>query len=163
MRALLKDHVAEALAGLFVLVAAIWFVTFAWDRAGGGGADRYAISARFPDATGVSVGSDVRISGMKIGTVTHQSLDPASFQAVVTLAIDSNVTLPADSSAAITSEGLLGGSYIALLPGGDTDSLRPGDEIVDTQGATDLMGLIGSFINRGGDAGGGSADSAPSQ
>jgi phospholipid/cholesterol/gamma-HCH transport system substrate-binding protein len=87
---------------------------------------------------------------MKVGTVTSQTLDPASYQAVVTLSVDKAVSLPLDSSAAITSEGLLGGSFIALVPGGDPDKLAPGDEISDTQGATDLMGLIGSVINRSG-------------
>jgi phospholipid/cholesterol/gamma-HCH transport system substrate-binding protein len=69
---------------------------------------------------------------------------------VVTLTVDKAVKLPLDSSAAITSEGLLGGSFIALVPGGDPEHLAPGDEITDTQGATDLMGLIGSVINRSG-------------
>ena len=149
MATIFKDHVAEALAGLAVVAVAGVFLVFAWDRAGSG-ADRYALTARFPNAAGVSVGTDVRVSGMKVGSVTAQSLDPASFQAVVTLGVDSKVKLPADTSAAITSESLLGGSYIALLPGGDPESLRPGDEISDTQGSTDLMGLIGSFINRSG-------------
>lgn len=151
MRALLKEHVAEALAGLAVLLIAAWFLTFAWGRTGGGGMDSYSLAARFPNASGISVGSDVRVSGMKVGTVTGQRLDPDSFQAVLTLSVDSKLALPADSSAAITSDGLLGGSYISLLPGGDPEPLRPGDEIIDTQGATDLMGLIGSVINRGGD------------
>jgi len=149
MVTIFKDHVAEALAGLAVVVVAGLFLVFVWDRAGSG-TDRYPLTARFPNASGVSVGTDVRVSGMKIGAVTGQSLDPASFQAVLTLAVDSNVKLPADTSAAITSESLLGGSFIALIPGGDPETLRPGDEITDTQGSTDLMGLIGSFINRSG-------------
>lgn len=149
MASIFKDHVAEALAGLAVVVVAGLFLVFAWDRAGSG-TDRYALTARFPNASGVSVGTDVRVSGMKVGAVTAQTLDPATFQAVVTLAVDSTVKLPADTSAAITSESLLGGSFISLLPGGDPESLRPGDEITDTQGSTDLMGLIGSFINRSG-------------
>ncbi len=149
MATVLKDHVAEALAGLAVVAVAGWFLMFAWDRAGSG-TDRYPLTARFPNVSGVSVGTDVRVSGMKVGTVTAQSLDPASYQAVITLGIDSKVKLPADTSAAITSESLLGGSYIALIPGGDPDPLRAGDEITDTQGSTDLMGLIGSFINRSG-------------
>ena len=149
MASIFKDHVAEALAGLAVVVVAGLFLVFAWDRAGSG-TDRYALTARFPNASGVSVGTDVRVSGMKVGAVTAQTLDPATFQAVVTLAVDSKVKLPADTSAAITSESLLGGSFVALLPGGDPESLRPGDEITDTQGSTDLMGLIGSFINRSG-------------
>jgi phospholipid/cholesterol/gamma-HCH transport system substrate-binding protein len=150
MPQILKDHFAEALAGLAVLAIAGWFLVFALGRTGASGTDSYELKARFPNATGIAVGSDVRVSGMKVGTVTQQKLDPASYQAVVTLAVDKNVTLPLDSSAAITSEGLLGGSFIALVPGGDPEKLAPGDEITDTQGSTDLMGLIGSVINRSG-------------
>ena len=150
MPQLLKDHVAEALAGLAVIAVAVWFLIFALGRTGSTGSEAYALTARFPNAAGISVGSDVRVSGLKVGTVTHQKLDPASFQAIVTLTVDKAVQLPLDSSAAITSEGLLGGSFIALVPGGDSEHLAPGDEITDTQGATDLMGLIGSVINRSG-------------
>jgi phospholipid/cholesterol/gamma-HCH transport system substrate-binding protein len=146
----LKDHFAEALAGLAVIAIAAWFLVFALGRTGASGTDSYQLTARFPNATGIAVGSDVRVSGMKVGTVTGQKLDPASYQAVVTLSVDKGVSLPLDSSAAITSEGLLGGSFIALVPGGDPEKLAPGDEITDTQGATDLMGLIGSVINRSG-------------
>ena len=153
MSQLLKEHVAEALAGLAVIAVAVWFLVFALGRTGSSGTDSYALTARFPNAAGISVGSDVRVSGLKVGTVTRQKLDPASYQAVVTLSVDKAIKLPLDSSAAITSEGLLGGSFIALVPGGETDFLAPGDEITDTQGSTDLMGLIGSVINRsGGDA-----------
>lgn len=150
MPKILKEHLAEALAGLAVLAIAAWFLVFALGRTGTSGTDRYELKARFPNATGISVGSDVRVSGMKVGTVTAQALDPASYQAVVTLSVDKAVSLPLDSSAAITSEGLLGGSFIALVPGGDPERLAPGDEITDTQGSTDLMGLIGSVINRSG-------------
>lgn len=150
MPQILKEHVAEALAGLAVLAIAGWFLAFALGRTGASGTDSYELKARFPNATGITVGSDVRVSGMKVGTVTSQSLDPGTFQAVVTLSVDKAVTLPLDSSAAITSEGLLGGSFIALVPGGDPEKLAPGDEITDTQGATDLLGLIGSVINRSG-------------
>lgn len=150
MAQLLKDHVAEALAGVAVVAVAAWFLVFALGRTGSSGSDSYLLSARFPNASGISVGSDVRVSGLKVGSVTAQRLDPASYQAVVTLSVDKAVKLPLDSSAAITSEGLLGGSFIALVPGGDTEQLAPGDEITDTQGSTDLMGLIGSVINRSG-------------
>ena len=151
MRALLKDNVIEALVGLVVLAVAIGFVVWAYQRTeAGGGASGYKIAARFANVTGVSTGTDVRVSGMKVGTVTAQRLDAKSFQAVLDMAIDPAVKLPIDSSAAITSEGILGGSYISLTPGGDPQLLKAGDEISDTQGATDLMGLIGGFINRSG-------------
>jgi phospholipid/cholesterol/gamma-HCH transport system substrate-binding protein len=153
MRALLKDNIIEALIGAAVLLVAVWFVTFAYGRTGRGGMDDgYTITARFPNTSGVSVGTDVRVSGLKVGTVADESLDTATYQALLKLTIDKNVKLPLDTSAAITSEGILGGNYIALAPGGDTEMLREGDEITDTQGAVDMMSLIGSVINRTGEA-----------
>ena len=152
MSQLLKEHGTEAVTGILVLAIAGWFLAFALGRTGASGSHHYQLSASFPSAAGITVGSDVRVSGLKVGTVTAQKLDPKTFQAVVGFSVDSAVQLPLDSSAAITSEGLLGGSFIALIPGGDSEMLAPGDEITDTQGATDLMGLIGSVINRSGDA-----------
>lgn len=150
MRALFKDNVIEALVGLLVVVVAVWFVGSAYARTAAGGASGYLLTARFPNATGITVGTDVRASGIKIGKVEAERLDPKTFQAVVQVRVTGDVRFPTDSSAAITSEGILGGSYIALSPGGDTTMLGAGDEISDTQGAQDLMGLMGSIINRSG-------------
>ena len=150
MPQILKEHVVEALTGLAVLLVAAWFLAFTLGRTGSTGSSHYELSAKFPNAAGIAVGSDVRVSGMKVGSVTSQKLDPATYQAVITLSVDSAVKLPLDSSAAITSEGLLGGNFVSLVPGGDPEMLAAGDEITDTQGATDLMGLIGSVINRSG-------------
>ncbi|MFZ4688652.1 MAG: outer membrane lipid asymmetry maintenance protein MlaD [Polymorphobacter sp.] len=154
MRALFKDNIVEALVGLVVVLVAIGFVLFAYNRTqAGGGADGYMLKARFPNIAGVSPGTDVRVAGIKVGRVTSQSLDPGSFEAVVEFGIDKALKLPIDSSAAVTTEGLLGGTYVALTPGGDSVMLKPGEEITETSGATDLMGLVGSFVNRsGGDA-----------
>ena len=152
MRALVKDNVAEAVIGLLVVVLAVGFVMFAWDRTqAGSGAGGYALTARFPNVAGVTPGTDVRVSGIKVGEVLTTSLDPGSYQAVVTLSVDPALKLPVDSSAAITSESLLGGSYLALTPGGESVMLEPGEEITQTSGATDLMALIGSVVNRSGD------------
>ena len=166
MRALFKENVIEALIGAGVLLLAVWFITFAYGRTERGGmAGGYTIAARFPNTSGVSVGTDVRVSGMKVGTVAAETLDPQTYQALLNLTIDKSVKLPLDTSAAITSEGILGGNYIALTPGGETEMLRPGDEITDTQGAIDMMSLIGSVINRTGaaqadDAGGEDGETA---
>jgi len=147
----LRENYVEALIGVAVVALAVWFTWFAWTTTGGGGrANAIHVTAIFPNASGVNVGADVRVAGLKIGTVSDQRLDPASYQAEVILAIDPSVKVPADSSAAITSEGLLGSTYIALLPGGDTNPLKDGDTILDTQGAMDLMGMIGQFVNRSG-------------
>ncbi|TVV73704.1 outer membrane lipid asymmetry maintenance protein MlaD [Sphingomonas solaris] len=151
MKNLFRENVVEALVGLLVVLLAAWFAWFAWDRTGGGGpADAIRVTALFPNASGVAVGTDVRVAGLKVGTVAEQKLDPQSFQVDVTLALDPTLKMPKDSSAAITSEGLLGSTFIALAPGGDPAPLKSGDTIVDTQGSIDLMGMIGQFINKSG-------------
>lgn len=158
IKGLFKDNGAEALVGLLVVAVAIWFVAFAWGRTGGGGkANAIRVEALFPNASGVSVGTDVRVAGLKVGSVAEQSLDPQSYQVKVTLAIDPSIKLPVDSSAAITSEGLLGSTYVAMIPGGSETPLKSGDTIVDTQGSIDLMGMVGQFINGSGKGGGNGA------
>jgi phospholipid/cholesterol/gamma-HCH transport system substrate-binding protein len=162
MRALFKENVGEALVGLLVVLLAVWFVWFAWMRTGGGEkSGSIHVTALFPNSSGVNIGTDVRVAGLKIGSVTDQKLDPESYQVAVTLAIDPKVKIPADSSAAITSEGLLGSTFIALLPGGETTPLKNGDTISDTQGAMDLMGMVGQFINKSGDTQSAPAPSNP--
>lgn len=143
----LKESLVEALIGAVVLLVAGLFLFYAYSntavgRAGSG----YSLIARFPSAVGVNVGTDVRISGIKVGSVIRQELDPETFQAKVTFTVQNDVELPADTIAKISSEGILGGSYIDLSPGGDMDTLQPGDEIEQTQGTVDLMSLIGRAI-----------------
>lgn len=159
MRALFKENIVEALVGLLVVLVAIGFVSFAYNRTQAGTAgDGYVLKARFPNVAGVSPGTDVRVAGIKVGTVTKQSLDPTSYQAMVEFGIDKALKLPIDSSASVTTEGLLGGTYVALTPGGDSVMLKPGEEITETSGATDLMSLVGSFVNR---SGGSTPEAAP--
>lgn len=162
MKSLLRENAGEALVGLLVVLLAAWFVWFAWMRTGGGDKPgAIHVTALFPNAAGVTIGTDVRVAGLKIGSVTEQKLDPQSYQVAVKMALDPKVRIPANSSAAITSEGLLGSTFIALLPGGETTPLKEGDTIADTQGAMDLMGLVGQFINRsGGDTAGAARNEA---
>lgn len=161
MKSPVREHLGEALTGLLVIIVAIAFAWFAWLRTGGGtAAGAIEITALFPNTTGIEVGTDVRIAGLKVGAVTRQELDPQTFQVKATLAIDPKIKVPVDSSAAVTSEGLLGGSYVALMPGGDPTPLKSGDMITDTQGAVDMMGLVGQFINKSGDEGSASAPAA---
>lgn len=151
MKGLIRENGFEAVIGLLVVAVAAWFILFAWQRTGGGLDDTFKVKALFPIANGVTVGTDVRVAGLKVGSVAAQRLDPQSYQAEVTLALDDDLKIPSDSTAAITPEGLLGGTYIALLPGGSATPLKNGDVIVDTQGSIDMMGLIGSLINRSGE------------
>jgi phospholipid/cholesterol/gamma-HCH transport system substrate-binding protein len=148
MRALFKENLIEALVGLLVVLLGVWFVVFAYSRTGGGAnTNSYRVEALFPNISGVYEGTDVRVAGMKVGTVKSASLDPESYQAKLTLMLDRDFKVPVDSSAAITSEGIMGGTYVALLPGGDPTPLKDGDVIADTQGAMDLMAMIGQYIN----------------
>jgi phospholipid/cholesterol/gamma-HCH transport system substrate-binding protein len=149
MKALFSENIGEAIVGLLVVILAVWFVIFAWNRTGGGQkAGSIHVTAIFPNASGVTPGTDVRVAGLKIGTVQNLALDPQSYQVKVEMALDPTTKLPADSSASITSEGLLGSTFVAMTPGGSPTPLKNGDTITDTQGSMDLMALIGQFINR---------------
>ena len=102
--------------------------------------------ARFGRSDGLKRGADVTLSGVKVGTVTGFSLDPKTYQAVVRLAVSSNVDLPVDTNAKIVSESLLGGMVVVLEPGNDKKMLRNGGEIDKTQDAIPLTELIAKFM-----------------
>ncbi len=143
----MKTNLVETIIGAVVIVIAAVFLVFAYRTADlGAGTGGYRVIAEFDSVNGITRGSDVRMSGIKIGTVTDQRLDPESFQAVVTMTIDPNVKLPADSSAKITSDGLLGEQYIGIDPGGSEEVLADGDVMFQTQGALDLWALVRSFM-----------------
>ena len=154
MRGLLRENLLEAFVGLLVVLLAIWFIFFAWGRTGGSMDDAIQVRALFPAANGISVGTDVRVAGLKVGEVAAQRLDPETFQAELVLALEEGVRVPSDSAAAINADGLLGGSHISLLPGGSPTPLKDGDTILETQGSVDMMSMIGSVINRSGNDGG---------
>ena len=146
----MKNTLVETLTGMVVIALAVAFFTFAYTVGGvGKGTGGYTIVAEFENTAGISTGSDVRMSGVKIGTVVSQELDPSSYQAVLTMSVDPKVKLPDDSTAKITSEGILGGNFVALEVGGSETMLSNGDKIENTQGSIDLFGLISQFINKG--------------
>jgi phospholipid/cholesterol/gamma-HCH transport system substrate-binding protein len=95
---------------------------------------------------GLEPGSDVRVSGIKVGSVLDQTLDPDTYRAEVRFTVRDGVELPADSSASVVSDGLLGGKYLRIVPGGDIDMLSAGDEVMLTQSAISLEDLIGHMV-----------------
>ena len=147
----MRRNIFETVIGALVLVVAAWFLYFSYTRSGVRDVSGYEVSARFDRIDGIEAGSDVRMSGIKIGTVTGQSLDHETYLAVVRMQIDPRVKLPADSSAEIASAGLLGSRYLALVPGGSDRMLEPGGEIRFTQSAVSLEQLIGKFMFSGGE------------
>jgi phospholipid/cholesterol/gamma-HCH transport system substrate-binding protein len=138
--------VVETLIGAIVLVVAALFLGYAFRNVDASGAGGYEILARFDRVDGLKKGADVTIGGIKIGSVTDQKLDPKTFQAIVRLNIANEIQLPTDTSAKLVSESLLGGLSMTLEPGGSDKNILPGGEIARTQGAVNLMDLIGQAI-----------------
>lgn len=159
----LREQWAETAMGVVVLALAGGFLTYSLS-VGGVSTQRgnYEISAKFGEAGSLAPGAAVSVAGVKIGTVSQVTLEPKTYLAVAKLSIDPTVKLPADSTAKITSDGLLGGAHIAIAPGASLEDLKPGGEIENTQGAVDIFGLIGSVIRpQGGGSTGGTSEAAP--
>ena len=161
----MRRHWGETATGFVVLVLAALFLVWSLSVAQAGRlGGTYQVTAKFGDVGGLQPGAKVSLAGVKIGTVSSVRVDPKTFLAVVRLALDNDVPVPSDSTAKVTSDGLLGGAHVALTPGGAEDNLKPGGEIANTQGSVDLFGLIGQVLRpRGGSAAPASAaDSAGS-
>tara|TARA_B100001059_G_scaffold8347_1_gene6903 strand:- start:953 stop:1405 length:453 start_codon:yes stop_codon:yes gene_type:complete len=136
----------ETVMGAIVLLAAIGFVALAYEAADVKGNGGYEIAAEFGSTGGLSVGDDVRISGIKVGQITAQQLDSITYVAKVSMAIDPTIKIPSDSSARITAASLLGGNYLELMPGAAADTLGAGAVIYDTRDPISLSDLLGKAV-----------------
>ncbi len=141
-----RHSLVEVLVGAIVLIVAAGFLGYALAHSGRSTGSGYDLSARFDHIDGLGVGSDVRLAGVKVGTVTSEHIDPKSFEAVVNFSMRNDVRLPKDSAAIVTSESLLGGKYISVQPGADDETLQPGQRITITQGSVSIEELLGKFI-----------------
>lgn len=143
----MRENWIEVITGTIVLMVAAAFVIFA--TAGTGSAVRdgsYPLTASFTSVEGISIGTDVRMAGVKIGAVTGMELNPQTFRADVELAVASGIELPDDSTVLISSEGLLGGNFVEIQPGGSPFNLEEGGEFVDTQSSVSLITLLLRFV-----------------
>ncbi|MDR3509849.1 MAG: outer membrane lipid asymmetry maintenance protein MlaD [Caulobacteraceae bacterium] len=153
---------AETGLGAVVLAAAGGFLFYALSAGAiHAGSRGYEVTAKFGQVGALATGADVRVAGVKIGTVSDIKLDPKTFMAVTRFTLDPTIKLPADSTAKVTSDGLLGGSHITVEPGGAQENLKAGDEFQNTQGSVDLFGLIGQFLRPQGGAASSAAPAAP--
>lgn len=148
----MRESIFETLVGFAVLIAAGFFMWFAMDRGADAstGSGRYEVTARFNSVVGIDRGSDVRLAGVKVGIVSELELDFDRTEAVVRLSIDDRIELWDDAVVKVSSESLLGGSYIDLDAGGGGYELLPSDgtaEILNTRGSVDLLTLVGSFAS----------------
>jgi phospholipid/cholesterol/gamma-HCH transport system substrate-binding protein len=146
----MRENPVEVLTGALVVLVAGGFLLYAAQATGyGGPSEGMRLTASFRSIEGVSLGTDVRLAGVKIGSVTDTALDPQTFRATTKLTINADVPLPDDSTAVVASEGLLGGNFIEIVPGGSLTNLADGGEIVDTQGAVSLLQLLLQYISGG--------------
>ncbi len=141
-----RRQATDLIAGVVVLAVALGFLGYALAHTGRGVGAGYTLHARFDRIDGLSTGSDVRLAGVDVGSVTADHIDPKTYQAVVDFTVKDNIELPRDSSAVISSDGLLGGKYLSLEPGGDTEMLKPGGQVTLTQSSISIEQLLGKFI-----------------
>ena len=147
-------NIIETVMGGVVLLVALFFVVFAFTSAGSGTVSGYEVTARFDNAAGLTPGTDVRLSGVKVGSVIEQKLDLESFSAVVVMTVQSDLKLPTDTSARVLPDGLLGSNFVELQPGGDLENIADGGAIEYTQGAINIVDVaIRSLLNTGDSSG----------
>ena len=145
----MQRNIIEIVMGAVVLLSAAFFSVMVYQTAGITTADGYPVDAEFGKTGGLTVGDDVRLSGIKIGKIVGQSLDPQTYIARIEMRIHDNILLPADTSARITSISLLGGNFLELIPGADDEMLESGATIYDTQDPVSLTDLLGKVVFQG--------------
>ncbi len=153
-----QSNAAEVLMGAAVILVALAFLALTYMRTGTGSLSGYEVLAKLPKVDGLGIGTDVRISGIKVGSITDLQLDPSNFLVTVHISLRSDVKLPTDSSMIITASGVLGSQYLSITPGGDEKIIAPGGMITEVQAANsnDLMSLAGRVM-------GGSSSAPPKQ
>lgn len=146
----MQRNTLETVLGALVLVVAGLFVATAYQKGEVKVEDGYTVQAKFDNITGISVGSDVRIGGIKVGVVTGLDLNEETYQAVAKMSVRYSTKLPEDSTAAVMSSGLLGDKFVQLTPGAMEEMLADGGEIEFTQSSVSLEELIGKYVFSGG-------------
>jgi phospholipid/cholesterol/gamma-HCH transport system substrate-binding protein len=142
----MTGNVIETVMGAVVLVVAAFFLFFAYTTSQVRAVQGYQLTAQFDSVSGIHDGSDVRIAGVKVGSIVSETLDPKTFLADVRMSIDPAYKLPDDTVAEILSAGLLGDRFLALVPGGSEQMIPPGGRVKFTQSPVSLENLIGQMI-----------------
>ena len=137
---------AETAVGAVVVAIAAWFLVFAYNSSEFRPVKGYSLNAKFNSVGGLAPGNDVRIGGVKIGSVLDQRIDAADFRAVIVFSVRSDLKLPDDTVAAITSDGLLGGKYLRLEPGRAQTVLAANGTLKNTRDALSLEDMLGRAI-----------------
>ena len=142
-----RPNIAETLIGAAVVAIALVLAALAYFRTGAGGLSGYEVNARLAKVDGLAVGTDVRLAGIKVGSVSGLTLDPQTYLVTVHMDIHNDIKLPMDSSILVTQAGFLGGQYLSITPGGDDKMMAAGAFFENAQGSIDVMNLVGRFAN----------------
>lgn len=142
----MKRNVIETMMGAVVLLVAAAFLGFAVSSSDVRTVQGYELTARFNRIDGITTGTEVRLSGIKVGTVLSQRLDPETYLAEIKISVSDSIRLPVDSTAKVLSDGLLGDTYLSLEPGAEDAMIEPGGQIQKTQDPLNLVDLIGRFM-----------------
>ena len=145
----MKENKLEVIIGAAVLLVALGFVVFLYQSTGlsVSNSKHYELKADFRSADGIHVGTDVRLAGVKVGTVSDLGLNAETYRAEAELSIENKIYIPDDSALTVSSEGLLGGNFIEIIPGASYEYMQPGDEFLDTQGSVSLISLLLKFVS----------------
>ena len=147
----MASNLSETLVGAVVVATAIGFLAYAGQVAGvSSNGDTYELHAKFASAQGLNIGGEVQLAGVRVGTITKLELDTVTYQAVTTFTVRADVEIPEDSEAKVASEGLLGGNFLELTPGGSDYMLETGAEVEFTQGSVSLLNLLAKFASGSG-------------
>lgn len=149
----MSHNTTEVLVGGAVLAGALAFAIYAGQATGlSANTGGYELNASFRSLEGVGVGTDVRLAGVKIGAVTKVELNPETYRADTRFSVQDGIEVPDDSAVIVASEGLLGGNFVEIVPGGSPFYFEPDSEIEDTQGAVSLISLLIKFVAGNGDS-----------
>lgn len=136
----------ETFTGAGVLLVCLAFFIFAYSVIQLNFTRGYPVTVILSDIGGLGVGSDVKVSGIRVGEVTGRHLDPQTLNAVVTMSISNDIKLPADTVATLASEGPLGAKFVQLEPGLSTEAITPGGKITKNKSYKSLEDQVGEII-----------------
>jgi phospholipid/cholesterol/gamma-HCH transport system substrate-binding protein len=144
-----RSNILEITTGLFVIIFTVFLVFFAIDKLSyikKSYKDCYKIHGLFANANGIEIGDNVKISGVDVGTITGVSLDRATYVARIDMCVSKDIKLPIDSSALITSSGVISGKFVNISPGSDTKLILNGGKIEYTQAEANVGGIMDKIL-----------------
>ncbi|MCP4327402.1 MAG: outer membrane lipid asymmetry maintenance protein MlaD [Alphaproteobacteria bacterium] len=140
-----RSFIETIIGGLVIAVAGI-FLFYAYQNSSFANKGGYEVKAQFLSIGGLTVGSDIRVGGVKVGSVSRLMLDQEDYLAIVTLSIDDKVKLPDDTEVTIVSDGLLGGRYVSLAPGASKTFVAAGGDLKNTKDVRTVEQILGEAI-----------------